>query len=55
MTNEEIKKLKTRVETGDLLRKDEQLAVLQALFRANRRIQAARKAGFNTDPFAGQD
>ena len=55
MTNEEIKKLRARVETGDLLRKEEQLAVLQALFRANRRVMAARKAGFNTDPAASKD
>lgn len=55
MTNEEIKILKARVEAGDLLRKDEQLHILQQLFRANRRLMAAKKAGFNTDPFQGKD
>ena len=50
MTNEEIKNLKARVETGNLLTRDEQLLLLQQLHRANRRIQAAKKAGFNTEP-----
>jgi len=55
VTNDEIKILKARVEAGDLLRKDEQLHILQQLFRANRRLMAAKKAGFNTDPFQGKD
>ena len=55
MTNDEIKILKVRIESGNLLDKEEQLHLLQQLFRANRRVQAAKKAGFNTDPFKGKD
>lgn len=55
MTNEQIKLLKLRIETGNLLDQEEQLELLQQLFRANRRVMAAKKAGFNTDPFAGKD
>jgi len=50
MTNEDIKLLRARVEAGNLLTKDEQLNVLQQLFRANRRVQAAKRDGFNTEP-----
>ncbi|MBX7250083.1 MAG: hypothetical protein K1X35_13690 [Caulobacteraceae bacterium] len=50
MTNAEIKELRARVEAGKLLTREEQLFILQQLFRANRRVQAAKKAGFNVDP-----
>ncbi|WP_133768219.1 hypothetical protein [Enterovirga rhinocerotis] len=46
MNNDTIKTLRDRVENDGLLTKDEQLLVLQDLFRANRRILAAKKAGY---------
>lgn len=52
MTNAEIKELQARIESGRLLGKEEQLFILQQLFRANRRVQAAKKAGFNVEPNA---
>lgn len=55
MTNAEIKELRARVESGRLLGKEEQLYILQQLFRANRRVQAAKKAGFNVEPNAAGD
>ncbi len=55
MTNAEIKELRARVESGRLLGKEEQLFILQQLFRANRRVQAAKKAGFNVEPNATGD
>src|SRR5687768_8158206 len=50
MTNEQIKEFRKRVEADDLLTRDEQLYILQQLYRANRRVQAASKAGFSTEP-----
>jgi hypothetical protein len=50
VTNQEIKAFRMRIESDDLLTKDEQLFVLQQLYRANRRIQEARKAGFSAEP-----
>jgi hypothetical protein len=55
MTNAEIKEMRARVEAGKLLGKEEQLFVLQQLFRANRRVQAAKKAGFSVDPNSNGD
>lgn len=55
MTNAEIKTLVARVEAGQLLDRDEQLFILQQLFRANRRVQAAKQAGFSVEPNSRKD
>ncbi|TDR90183.1 hypothetical protein [Enterovirga rhinocerotis] len=46
MNNATIKLLRERVERDDLLTKEDQIRVLTDLLRANRRIQAAKQAGF---------
>ncbi|TDR88900.1 hypothetical protein [Enterovirga rhinocerotis] len=50
MNNDTIKALRERVQNDDLLTKEEQLEALRSLHRANRRIQAAKKAGYRELP-----
>ncbi|TDR93103.1 hypothetical protein [Enterovirga rhinocerotis] len=50
MKNDTIKSLLQRIEDGTLLNKDEQVEVLKDLLRANRRVQAAKRAGYIESP-----
>jgi hypothetical protein len=48
MTNQHVRTLIEQVKKGSTLTKTEQLQVLSALLRANRRIIAARKLGYDS-------